>query len=185
MHRQKGDNSKGEGDDEAEEENGRRRREQPGHGVGERAVKDIDDHPGVQRIVDGSGAPRQPTLVKAPLAAKGGLEPRGVAAVNRQSTGQLGANEAHGQRENHGDHEERDENVEWTPPSHSVFEPYRPATHVEKSDDSQAPNAELPGVIPAQQKRGLVSRGSVAFELKLVVGTVPAAHEEARVMAEK
>ena len=37
----------------------------------------------------------------------------------------------------------------------------------------------------AQQKRGLVCRGCVAFELKLVIGTVPAAHEETRVMAEK
>ena len=185
MHRQKRHDSKGEGDDKAEEEDVGGGGQQAGQRVGDRAVKYVNAHAGIERIVYGSGAPRQPALIKPPLPAKCGLKPGGVAAVDGQRAGQLGADEAHRQSKNNGNDEKRDENVEWTPPSHSVFEPYRPAAHVEKSDDGQAPNTELLGIIPAQQKRGLVSKDGFVFELKLVIGTVPAAHGVARVMTEK
>lgn len=180
MHRQKRHDSKGEGDDKAEEEDVGGGGQQAGQRVGERAVKYVNAHAGIERIVYGSGAPRQPALIKPPLPAKCGLKPGGVAAVDGQRAGQLGADEAHGQRENDGNDKQRHENIERPPPSHRVFEPDGAAADVEEGDDGQAPHAELSGAVAAQQKRGLVGRDCIVCKLKLAVGAAPAAHDQAR-----
>jgi len=180
LHGKEGDESKGQGYEEAGEEEGGGGK--GGKGEGECAEDDVDAHASVESVIQGSGAPRQPALEEAPLACECGLKPRRVAAVDGESTGQLGAYETHGQREDEGNHAERNENIERAPPSHHVLESDGTTTHVEEGYDGQAPDAELARAVATEEKGGLVCGVVVVCELEFAVGAGPvgAAHYGAR-----